>query len=643
MNVLVRAAVAAVIGAAAGAISFVGAFALHPQLTLDMDRDLPRFAFGFYPPEVSNVESFAWTSARAQLNIVDLNRRSAWRCGVTLRGGRPVSVPPGSVQIAVDGVVAASAAPTNEYQTIDVVAPANPGKRGLNLAIATEPTFVPAAGDSRALGVQVDRIQCSPEGSAIPVTPRRALIAATMTAAVFGLGFALTGVSLHSVVAAVLVVAVLQAIPLSAGSGAYGPYLDRVVTLSEWIAAGMVVIIQALDWVRRERLRPEARFAVAFSCAGLFLYSVGLLHPQKLVIDAVFHAHRLQWVMDGRYFFTQPMPNGVEFPYAIALYVAAAPWTAVARDHVALLRLFVCTAQLSAGTLLYWMVVRNWTDRANSADRLAGAIAVALFSVVPMPFVVLGNANLTNAFGQAMALAAVAIATAWLGTASRAPGRYVLQAVVLTVVVSIALLSHVSTFALLMTTMSFMAAAYWTIGGRALRPAALTIVAAALVAMAAAVLLYYAHFGDVYRNLSRASGSGASAAAMPFVLRLARALRLGVGDVGAPILLLAAAGAWQTVTARTRDRLTCALAAYAATWVVFVLFSTIVSVGADFDRYTVEFLSRVDYGLYPAVVVLAGRGAAWAWRRRMAWRLAAAAGVAAAFVLGLRQWMNWFS
>jgi hypothetical protein len=130
---------------------------------------------------------------------------------------------------------------------------------------------------------------------------------------------------------------------------------------------------------------------------------------------------------------------------------------------------------------------------------------------------------------------------------------------------------------------------------------------------------------------------------MPFVLRLARALRLGVGDVGAPILLLAAAGAWQTVTARTRDRLTCALAAYAATWVVFVLFSTIVSVGADFDRYTVEFLSRVDYGLYPAVVVLAGRGAAWAWRRRMAWRLAAAAGVAAAFVLGLRQWMNWFS
>ena len=60
--------------------------------------------------------------------------------------------------------------------------------------------------------------------------------------------------------------------------------------------------------------------------------------------DAVFHAHRLEWVLGGRYFFTQPMPSGVSFPYAIALYVAAAPFASLTRDHVALLRIVVCAA-----------------------------------------------------------------------------------------------------------------------------------------------------------------------------------------------------------------------------------------------------------------------------------------------------------
>ncbi len=102
-----------------------------------------------------------------------------------------------------------------------------------------------------------------------------------------------------------------------------------------------------------------------------------------------------------RYFFTQPMPGGVTFPYAIGLYVFAAPWTVFTHDHVTLLRVIVCSAQAVAGALLYPVVVKAWSDRA------AALTAVVLFNVVPLPYGLVGNANLTNTFGEAVALTAM--------------------------------------------------------------------------------------------------------------------------------------------------------------------------------------------------------------------------------------------
>src|SRR6476620_8543619 len=104
----------------------------------------------------------------------------------------------------------------------------------------------------------------------------------------------------------------------------------------------MLLIARALGWRKGAPLTHSARFVVAFTAAALFLKLLALLHPSKLPIDVVFQAHRLEWVLQGRYFFTQPMPSGVEFPYAIALYVFSAPWTAFTRDYVSLLRIVVC-------------------------------------------------------------------------------------------------------------------------------------------------------------------------------------------------------------------------------------------------------------------------------------------------------------
>ena len=144
----------------------------------------------------------------------------------------------------------------------------------------------------------------------------------------------------------------------------------------------------------RRPVSSATRVALAYSAAALYLLLLALLHPSKTVVDAVFHAHRLEAVRAGHYFFTQPMPDGVAFPYAIALYVVSLPWMAVMRDHVALLRIVVCTAHVLTGLLLYAAVVGRWQDR------LTGVLAVVLWSLVPQWFVVVGNANLTRRSGS---------------------------------------------------------------------------------------------------------------------------------------------------------------------------------------------------------------------------------------------------
>ena len=108
------------------------------------------------------------------------------------------------------------------------------------------------------------------------------------------------------------------------------------------------------------------------------------------------------------------------------------------RDHVALLRIVVCTAHVLTGLLLYAAVVARWQDRLN------GVLAVVLWSLVPQWFVVVGNANLTAAFGQSVATATLlAAAVLALG-----PRDY-LQVATVFVLASVAFLSHVGTFPLL--------------------------------------------------------------------------------------------------------------------------------------------------------------------------------------------------
>ena len=427
------------------------------------------------------------------------------------------------------------------------------------------------------------------------------------------------------------------------------------MSLGVWIGLITLAAVKAIEWLGRQPLHDLARFSLAFSAAALYLKLLGLLHPAKPIIDALFHAHRFEWVLAGKYFFTQTMPDGVQFPYAIALYVFAAPWSLLTRDHMTLLRIVVCAAEAIAGALLYLMVVRNWGDRA------IGALSVVLFHLVPQPYFVLGNANLTNAFGASVSLATMAAATAWpLG-----PGQ-MLQVAGLTAIATVGLLSHVSIFGLLLGTLLATAFFYRALGGRPLRRPARLVLAAAAIAAVVAVGGYYAHFGDAYRSLER-TGDGARAGVAapapnsaadrdtaltppavqtpphPWYSRMVTALGQGVIDLGWPILILAGLGAWRVWTDRRRDRLTLAVCGWGVAYLAFLGVSVMAPVDVGYERYAAEFMGRVDLSTYPAAVLLAGYGCLWLWQAGFATRLLAGALFVGAVALGARYWMGWLT
>jgi len=634
--------VIAAAGALFGSVFVLLAYAARPTLTLEMDQPLPRrFASGFYDGERVGDVTFAWTSQRADVKLTGLNRRVAWTCSVRLRGGRSDPVTQPSVELAVDGVTAASARATNDFQDLSVTIPIR-AAAGAVLSISSSATLVPGPSDPRPLGVQIDRIACVPS-SRVPIAPASTIRAAALTGAIFGAAFVLAGTTLVCALPGVLLLAALQSLPFAAGAAPYTGFSDTMVWFAAAIAAAAAAVSTGAHRWHPARLHASFRFVVLFSGAALYLKLLGLLHPSKPLVDAVFHAHRLEWVLSGRYFFTQPMPGGVSFPYAIGLYVFAAPWSMLTRDYVTLLRVVVCAAEAVAGLLLYPVIVRAWSDR------LAAAVAVVLVNVVPLTFGLVGTANLTNTFGEAIALAAVLCA-------SLIPGVRPVPLLVFFLLTTLAFLSHVSTFALLGVTLVALAIGYRIFGGSTLRPVAWSVGVVTIVSAVLAIILYYGHFGEVYKNALRVRATttatqasddvrpppaSASRQGPSLATRITNATGFAVGMIGWPILLLAVVGGWRTIIERAHDRATIAAMAWSIAGAAF-LGVAVARVDAPFQRYAAEFFGRVLLATFPAAVLLAARGAAWAANLRAAGRIASAILVLCAVVLGIQSWTSWF-
>jgi hypothetical protein len=265
-----------------------------------------------------------------------------------------------------------------------------------------------------------------------------------------------------------------------------------------------------------------------------------------------------------------------------------------------------------------------------------------LYHAAPWAYAVIGNANLTFAFGQSVATMAVAAAIAW-----NVDRRWWPAGLGLFALASLAFLSHVGVFPLVGLTLVATGLLYAFAGGSPLRLTARVVLGASVLAAVFAIGSYYAHFPEVYRTLGRVSAAAPRApmtddliaSPLPVSERVTRAARIAADAYELPLLGLTLLG---LALVRRRDRLSLALAGWGISFAVFLAFRVLAPVDAPFQRYADEFIHRV-YGMtLPAVAIVAACAAAWAWRKNAAWRVAAGVVVFAAVVIGVIQWMAWF-
>lgn len=618
MRTVLRAALCGVLAACLAAATLAFIYARWPALVLEFDRDLPRQVTGVYPIERDNQTglTYAWTGVEMGVRAPGLDRRVAWTLDVRLRAARPDGRAP-EVAFFADGIHLVTQVAPQEFGQLRVTIPTSApqpgrgvgGRRDLAITMRVSDTFTPGPGDPRPLGVLLDRLTLTPAGIVLP--PRRAFFSAAASAGILGAAVALLGVTAPAAVIAALLIGGGTSALVARGFAPFGTFPLHATWLALWTAVILVVVARAIEWRTGHALRNTARFALAFSAFAAFVKLLVMLHPDLPIGDALFHAHRFRLVDSGTYVFTSIAPGNYRFPYAPGLYVAALPFADTVTRNIgdmALLRIIVIAFDAAAAALLYFAVVRAW------GDRLAAAIAVALYHLVPLDFDIATVGNLTNAFAQSLAVfSLVLVASPALRLERRA------AVVALAGVMAAAFLSHTSTFALLLPAAAFISAAFLWKGGPALRSPAYAVAVAASIAGLFAVAIYYRHFGEVYaEQWARISGETAvnapDAGGRTPMDRLLDAPRQLLLMFGVPVLALAAVGTYRLLVRSARDRLTLSLLGWSVSCALF--FAIGIATPVDMRYYLAAI---------PAVAMTAAAGASWMWTTNGAARAGAAA------------------
>ncbi len=626
-----RALAAAALGALVGAAWAAVFYAWHPEFTIDFDRDLPRNVSGIYGWErdAATGLTFAWTSDDAVVRLPGLDRRVDWTLKMRVRGGRMPPAGNPTVTVLADGAEVSIQPATPEFSDVEVVIPKRPEHRGLTLGLRSSSAFVPGPGDPRRLGVMLDRLSIVPAGAVL--VPRAALDAAALSSAAMGAAIALLGATPGSAIGGAVLLGAGDAAVTARGFGPFTDYPSLVIRLAVWIAVWTIGLSLAAQAGRRQPLRNTARFAAAFSAAALFLKLIVLLHPNMSVGDTMFHAHKFQGVLAGNLYFTSIAPGGYQFPYPPGLYVFASLFAGLVRrgaGDMALLRIVCASADVAAGLLLYPLVARNW------GNRLAGAMAVAIYHLMPLSFGVLATGNMSNSFAQSAAVAALA-AMAWpFAARARWTGGALLLAALLT-----GFLSHTGTLATLFASAIAIAALFLLRGGADVKRAGVAIGLVTLLAAVIAIVVYYSHFLSTYRTEFARIGHETAAAAPDAGGRTIADRLRGVPYslsiyIGVPVLLFAALGAVELALRKTADRLTIALGGWALACLAFLVLGVLTPV--DMRSYLAAL---------PAIAIAAGYGAAWGWQDgwpayRTLWRVTTAAFLAGTISTGFHAWWN---
>jgi hypothetical protein len=420
------------------------------------------------------------------------------------------------------------------------------------------------------------------------------------------------------------------------------PYADRIVPLAAW-SLGVVAFAAVLTTLLGLHVPDRVTRAAWLASVGLlFLKASVLMHPDVVFGDIGFHVNRFQAVQAGNYFFLSAAPGG-EFPYPIALYVAALPLVEVFRNPDVVLRLLALAASALAGLALFGLVRRVW------GSATAAVVALLLFGTIPVDFQIHGRAFLTNAFGNAAAvLTLAAVAGPWFaGTRWRGP----LAAAAVCVVT---LTSHVSSAVILAATLAVVTVLYRLSSDIANRQAARAVAAVVGAGLALSVLLYYGWFGDFYRSRaeqwrhptiavsSRLAGPAIPVQReeahqtrwvpgwIPLKNRVMAVPRYSVKYFGAPVIALALVGLVSLARRRPFDRLALVVLAWVGTGAAFLVLGLLTPVDL-----------RYYLAVYPALAVLGAYAVDWASRRGPLEAAAAVLLVGWSCVSAARYWVSW--
>ncbi len=525
-------------------------------------------ATGFYPGEFDRPAGrhFSWTGARASIVVPAIDRSQSYRIRLRIAAGRgPTVVPPPELVVTVDDIPRLRGETTNAPAEYDIIAPPGSGST-LTVALELSNTFVPGPDDRRALGVVVESVSIEPIDGRF-----RPLISVLVLAALAVMGYALAaaccGFSAVWTLAIGLGVAYAHAWLLGHDAAFLGLYAPRLVRISLGVAA-LGALVGFARWRWPGGSSPEWPLAAGFAVLAGGLKLAFFSHAAATIADAIFQVHRAQDVMAGHYFFTSITPRPFfEFPYAIALYVAAMPfwtWFPTELDRVVLLRGLSIAADAAIGVAMYATLRRAW-----GAPRPALFFA-ALWPLALAPQVTLCTANLTNLFGQGMFGVAMGLA-GWMaaGTRARAAGLVAFAALL-----AVGFLSHFSTLSVGVPLVGLVAIMLGTLGRGSSRRLGVWLVVALVAAIAVSYVLYYSHFHDVYaRTLARVTageGQGVTQSmAAPVSVKFAR-WRLEMQNVfGLPVIVAAVAGAVWLVRRHRRDGLTAVFAGWGLTWILF--------------------------------------------------------------------------
>ena len=530
-------------------------------------------ATGVYPAEHHDDGTFSWTAGQASLSVPHLNRSRDHVFSMRVSAARPAGAGrPPLLTIWVDDVPAAPVQTTNHPQSLKLFVPAG-SHDGVNVRLAVSDVFEPGSHDRRVLGVLIDEVSLtSRRGFLAPGLRALARTGLAVAACVAGLLACGGGRRLEWLMATGVTTALVALLLHDAAF--LGPFVERLAAIAVGVGAcGVLVGVARSRWPVVAGL-PEWSGVVGLALAVTSVKLAIFAHPLVTVGDGIFQVHRAQFVHAGHYFFTSITPRPFfEFPYAIALYVAAWPFWPFFTSKLELLQLLrgvTLGADALVAIALYAAARRQWEQQTPA---LLCAM-LWLFSQAPMHAVC--NANLTNAFGQSVFTIGVA-GLIWLAARPRSS---VVTLAVTGAALSVAFLSHFSTLAVGLPLLG-VAGTILVVRGRAhVRRAGVWTLVLGVGAAAVSYGVYYAQFADTYHEtISRVrtiepdghSRPGSSIVASP-TIKLSRWIRGTSDDYGLPdpvLVLGGLAGAVALARRRPREGFTLILAGWAFTWMAW--------------------------------------------------------------------------